>query len=153
MTDIVERLRNEVTLFSNLDWQEHVDLARQAAAEIERLRAACSQQNDSICQTLGKALGYPWFKDDQKIFPGATEENGVCVGDHVAESLADEICKELEHLRAQNKWLQSALRACVDGHETGRYEPAHAAYENAKNVLEDYSPAPEEKSDGAEWSD
>ena len=54
------------------------------------LRAACSKSNDEISQVLGKALGYPWFKDDQKIFPGATEANGVCVGAHTAETIADE---------------------------------------------------------------
>ncbi len=59
------------------------------------LRAACSKSNDEISQTLGKALGYPWFKDDQINFPGATAENGVCVGDHVAESLADEAARRL----------------------------------------------------------
>lgn len=59
------------------------------------LRAACSKSNDEISQTLGKALGYPWFKDDQINFPGATAENGVCVGDHVAESLADEAARRI----------------------------------------------------------
>ena len=64
-------------------------------AENAALRAACSKSNDEISQTLGKALGYPWFKDDQINFPGATAENGVCVGDHVAESLADEAARRL----------------------------------------------------------
>jgi hypothetical protein len=41
-----------------------------------------------IEQILGKALGFPWFKDDQKNFPNATEADGVCVGDHTAWSLA-----------------------------------------------------------------
>lgn len=64
-------------------------------AENNRLRTNWSKVNDEICQTLGKALGYPWFKDDQENFPGATEANGVCVGDHVAESLADEAAKRI----------------------------------------------------------
>lgn len=67
--------------------------------EIERLRKTCSKLNDDVCQTLGKVLGYPWFKDDQKNFPGATEEDGVCVGDHVAESLAEEAAKKLKELQ------------------------------------------------------
>lgn len=33
--------------------------------------------------------------------------------------------------------IYRALKACVAAHETGRYEPAQAAYENAKNVLAD----------------
>jgi hypothetical protein len=43
MSDIVERLRNEVCLLSRLDWQEHVALANEAADEIERLRRAAGE--------------------------------------------------------------------------------------------------------------
>ena len=32
--------------------------------------------------------------------------------------------------------LEAALRACVQAHETGRYEPAQAAYQNARTALE-----------------
>ncbi len=69
-------------------------------AEIARLRTALSKQNDEICQTLGLALGYPKFCDDQANFPGATETNGVCVGDHVAESIAVEAAGIIGKLRA-----------------------------------------------------
>lgn len=62
---------------------------------IDKLRA----ESEEIGQILGKALGYPWFKDDPKNFPTATEADGVCVGEHTAWSLAmcaaDKI-KELE---------------------------------------------------------
>ena len=75
--------------------------------ELARLKAAMSKSNDEICQSLGKALGYPWFKDDQRNFPGATEENGVCVGEHVAESIADEAASRISALLAEN----AALRA------------------------------------------
>lgn len=76
-------------------------------AELARLKAAMSKSNDEICQSLGKALGYPWFKDDQRNFPGATEGNGVCVGDHVAESIADEAASRISAILAEN----AALRA------------------------------------------
>jgi len=72
--------------------EDHAILER-AAALLEadaRLREACIKSNDTICQALGKALGYPWFKDDQTNFPGADESSGVCVGEHVAESIAEE---------------------------------------------------------------
>lgn len=79
-------------------------------ARVKHLEDGCIKSNDDICQTLGKALKYPWFKDDQKNFPGATEENGVCVGDHVAESIAMEAArvlaerdKTIERLRAVNE--------------------------------------------------
>jgi hypothetical protein len=58
------------------------------AAEIARLRVGLSRQSDEICQTLGAALGYPRYCDDQENFPDATESDGVCVGEHVAESIA-----------------------------------------------------------------
>lgn len=66
--------------------------------ERDRYRSALSKQEDEVCQTLGNALGYPWFKDDQANFPGATEENGVCVGEHVAESLAMEAAAMIGNL-------------------------------------------------------
>lgn len=54
------------------------------------IRALIKDQ-DEVTQICGKALGYPWFKDDQKNFPGATEENGVCTADHVAVTIAGEL--------------------------------------------------------------
>lgn len=75
------------------------------AAELERLRDAFTARDTGIQQTLGKALGYPWFKDDQKNFPGSTQEHGVCVGDHVAESLADEAAETIGRLRAERRWI------------------------------------------------
>lgn len=86
--------------------------------EIARLRKACMVSNDAICQTLGKALMYPWFKDDQKNFPGATEENGVCVGEHVAESLVSEAAKKLAMLTATPKNVE---RLCKFLDEAARY--------------------------------
>jgi len=47
-------------------------------------------------QVLGKALGYPKYSDDQKNFPGTTEKDGVCVGEHVPESLLSEAAKKIE---------------------------------------------------------
>jgi hypothetical protein len=56
--------------------------------------------NEAVSQTLGQVLGYPWFKDDQKNFPGATEEHGVCVGEHVAETIAMEAARKIKDLEA-----------------------------------------------------
>lgn len=67
--------------------------------EITRLREAFSIENEAICQVLGKVLGYPWFKDDPANFPDATEADGVCVGEHVAISLADEAAARITRLR------------------------------------------------------
>ena len=81
-------------------WTELDALQDRAAAEIARLRAACSATNEAVCQTLGRTLGYPKFCDDQENFPGATEADGVCVGDHVAESIAEEAARKIGELRA-----------------------------------------------------
>jgi hypothetical protein len=70
-------------------------------AEIDRLRSACAKENEFICQVLGQALGYPWFKDDQGNFPGATESHGVCVGDHVAATLAMEAADRIRKLESR----------------------------------------------------
>ena len=78
--------------------------------EIDALRSACAKQDEEICQTLGQALNYPWYKDDQKNFPGATEAEGVCVGEHVAESLAVEAAKKIDALRAEVERLRMATR-------------------------------------------
>lgn len=76
-------------------------------AEVERLKSAASTINDEVCQTLGKVLGYPWFKDDPGNFPDSTEAHGVCVGDHVAESIAAEAAERIETLRAEvSEWCQ-----------------------------------------------
>ena len=63
-----------------------------------RLRIVCLGlviEMSEVEQTLGKALGYPWYKDDPKNFPNATEEDGVCVGEHTASTLAAEAANRL----------------------------------------------------------
>lgn len=89
-------------------------------AELARLKAAMSKSNDEICQSLGKALGYPWFKDDQRNFPGATEGNGVCVGDHVAESIADEAASRISAILAENAALRGEREDAVQVIEAER---------------------------------
>jgi hypothetical protein len=64
-------------------------------SKLSELVAACSKRSHEIEQVLGKALGYPWFKDDQRNFPGTTEADGVCVGEHVDITLAMEASAQL----------------------------------------------------------
>jgi|SRR5690606_2675517 len=55
---------------------------------------------NEIEQILGQAIGgYPWYKDDQTNFPGATEKDGVCVGDHTPTTLAMEAAALIKSLR------------------------------------------------------
>ena len=83
-------------------------------AEVNRMKAAASTINEEVCQTLGKVLGYPWFKDDLVNFPHSTEAHGVCVGDHVAESIAAEAAERIKTLRAEVERLRGALERIAD---------------------------------------
>lgn len=98
-------------------------------AENARLIQGARSQADEVMQTLGKVLGYPWFKDDQTNFPGATEADGICPGDHIAETMAAEaaeaiarLTREVEEVRARAERLEEALRpfAIYAEHMPGR---------------------------------
>ena len=67
-------------------------------SEIQRLKNGLSKQQGEVQQILGKALGYPRYCDDQVNFPLATEKDGVCVGEHTAETLAEEAAKKIAEL-------------------------------------------------------
>lgn len=98
VAQLVERAAHNGTAVGSNPTGATTDAQAQRIAELTH---AMAKSNDEITQVLGRALKYPWFKDDQNNFPGATEENGVCVGDHVAESLADEAAKRIAELEAQ----------------------------------------------------
>ena len=80
-------------------------------AENEQLRNIGIAMEGEIAQVLGRALGYPRYCDDQKNFPGATDADGVCVGDHVGMSLVAEAAKELVKRAAE---LEEAKRKIAD---------------------------------------
>jgi hypothetical protein len=82
-----------------LDIQEK--RALDAERELARLRTACMEADNNVEQVLGKALGYPWYKDDQANFAGATEHDGVCTGDHTTESIASEAARKIADLQRQ----------------------------------------------------
>jgi hypothetical protein len=63
------------------------------ARESERQFRGAQWHMHECEQIAGKALGYPAYVNDQKNFPGATEADGVCVGDHVADSVVEELAK------------------------------------------------------------
>ena len=85
------------------------------SSRLEQLVAGVAKADAAVCQTLGKALGYPWYKDDQKNFPGATEDNGVCVGEHVPETLAMEAARRLEQCVAALRQVRAAVDAALEG--------------------------------------
>lgn len=61
------------------------------------------EELEKIEQILGKALGYPYYKDDPKNFPTATEADGVCVGDHTPWSLAMYAADKIRELEGKLK--------------------------------------------------
>jgi hypothetical protein len=68
----------------------------QQQAKVEGYQRECNE----VEQTLGAALGMPWFKDDQKNFPGATEADGVCVGEHIPATIAMEAAQMIAQQQA-----------------------------------------------------
>lgn len=105
------RKRND-TLVREIDRLE----AEAVRANGERIctQEAYRKTDSEVVQTLGKALHYPWFKDDQKNFPGATEEDGVEVGDHVSESLAAEAAKRIAELEGLGPLIEEYANCCAD---------------------------------------
>jgi hypothetical protein len=79
-----------------------------AKERIKLLEHGIAKQNLEIEQTCGKVLDYPWFKDDQKNFPEATEKDGVCVGEHVAETIAAELARKYTEANERIKRLEEA---------------------------------------------
>jgi hypothetical protein len=73
-----------------------------------------NKEEFEIEQILGKALGYPWFKDDPKNFPTATEADGVCVGDHTAWSLAMCAADKIKELQDQLFYQNQKIADVVD---------------------------------------
>lgn len=70
------------------------------------LRRKWELHEHGITQALGKALDYPWYKDDQKTFPGATEADGVCTFDDTSETLVDRACRALAEQKAEIQALR-----------------------------------------------
>jgi hypothetical protein len=78
--------------FNNKKQETNPELIGRALREMNehmiRLGRGAAAQNDEICQTLGKVLGFPWYVHDPVNFPDATKEDGVCVGDYTADTIA-----------------------------------------------------------------
>lgn len=95
--------------------------------EVERLRGRSREEargyarelNDAE-NVLGGVLGYPWYKDDQKNFPGATEATGVCIGDHTAASIAAEAAGEIRRLRARLALAEKVVKTARQVVEEGQ---------------------------------
>lgn len=75
---------------------------------VTKLEHALASVNLEICQTLGAALGYPKYSDDPKNFPDVPKDDpGVCVGEHIAETLASEAAKRIADLEAYTDMVRN----------------------------------------------
>jgi hypothetical protein len=70
------------------DYDRTIDKLFGDIQKLKEVRDKMIKESQEIEQILGKALGYPWYKDDPKNFPNATEADGVCVAPNTAWSLA-----------------------------------------------------------------
>jgi hypothetical protein len=80
----------------------------------ERERDGWAKHANACAQIAGKALGYPWYKDDQKNFPGATEAEGVCIGDHVPDTIVEELVNAYEKCKRERDAARSALSVALE---------------------------------------
>ena len=107
--------------------------------EISTYKHKAAIDNEDICQALGKVLGYPWYKDDPKNFSGATEESGVCVGEHVAVTIAAEAAKKIEIQREmildRDKYIEELVECDEKMHK--EYEWLEDRLEGLQEVIEE----------------
>lgn len=80
--------------------------------ELKRQRDGYQWHMHECEQIAGKALGYPWYKDDQKNFPGATEADGVCVGEHVGDTIVAELAKRYEEAKSTIELMNKERETC-----------------------------------------
>jgi len=106
---------------ANALWRAGQKIAQEADAalaakdaEIKRLMDCIGLEHHEIETVLGAALGYPWYKDDQKNFPGADESAGVCVGEHTVVSLADEAASKIAKLREELAEARKVIEELAD---------------------------------------
>ena len=105
----IQKLKKEVKdLHTELEYYrgfaEHLG-AKKAVSQRDKM----VQESQEIEQILGKALGYPWYKDDPKNFPNATEADGVCVAPNTAASLAMEAVDLITKLKKRHPTTEEAL--------------------------------------------
>jgi len=114
LENIDEYMREAITKYGRLLLSKQRIKAEILEEELEYYRGVAEQlgaekavsQRDKMLeefheieQILGKVLGYPFCKTEQKnYFPDGSESDGVCIGDNNAVSLANEAAKRIEYL-------------------------------------------------------
>lgn len=72
------------------------------AQDFARVRRECdlrAKALDEVEQIAGRALGYTRYCDDQLNFPDSTDADGVCIGEHVAETIVQELADAYRTLK------------------------------------------------------
>lgn len=95
-------------LFTQTDKEAILCLTKEVE-ELQRIIDAYKKESAEIEQILGKVLGYPWYKDDPKTFPNATEDDGVCVGIETAWSLAMGAAQTIRSLEHKMKFIKQLI--------------------------------------------
>jgi hypothetical protein len=97
------------------DYSKIIDNQKREIANLKKQRDKMWQEFHEIEQILGKALDYPWFKDDQENFPGSTESDGVvtagptwAVAMHAADRI-NELKERLTKLSKRHPTKEEAL--------------------------------------------
>jgi hypothetical protein len=121
----------------------HADaLAAKVEALTDKFTAAredAAVSDSKVCQTLGAALGMFRFCDDQKNFPGTTEADGVCVGEHVAETLAMEAARRIVDLQEKVARLEGEhRRRRVSEELPPRHAPIVVGFDNGFTWVYDW---------------
>ena len=113
-----ERANQEELYAPHMDEEQYINVTDQLTAydrtidklfgdiqKLKEVRDKMIKESQEIEQILGKALGYPWYKDDLKNFPNATEADGVCIAPNTAASLAMHAADKIKMLdiREQDK--------------------------------------------------
>jgi hypothetical protein len=94
--------------------------ASKTIREADNILMKFMQDHAEIDQMCGKALGYPWYKDDLKNFPSATEADGVCTGEHVAVSIVAELAHRYERLHRQVTLFKNNEDRCGEMSKAGK---------------------------------
>lgn len=94
--------------------RKQIDALQQRVAQLEAWKQGATREFRDIEQVAGKALGYVWFKDDQKNFPGATDADGVCIGEHVPGTIVAELASQFTTLQADHARVLGLVRTACE---------------------------------------
>lgn len=104
----IEELEKHATYLT--EYYEGVIKGKDARIErLDRKEQGYIREVNAVEQSLGVALGYPFYCDDPANFPGTTKVNGVCVGEHTAGTLAAEAAQRIATLTAQLEAMRGEL--------------------------------------------